>query len=179
MPEKPCGVIAELEPGPTLLRNAGAPVFTFERTLDVAWIRSVVTHPKLWPSISDDFSGKPEDFEPSKEPSTWYIAAREEDVLLGLFILTRQTGVCVELHTCLLPIAWGHATETGKALFVWVWQNSVCERIVTTVPEFNRLALRASKRVGMTQFGCNERSFRKNGKLWGQILLGVTRPQED
>ena len=176
MPEKPCGAIAELEPGPTLLRECRWP-FTFQRTLDTDLIRSVITHPRIWPAISDDFSGKSEDFQPSTEPSTWYIAVREGETLLGLFILTRQTGVCAELHTCLLPIAWGRSTEIGRQLFDWVWENSVCERIVTNVPEFNRLALRASKRVGMTQFGFNERSFKKSGKLWGQILLGITRPQ--
>ena len=104
MPEKPCGAIAELEPGPTLLRECRWP-FTFQRTLDTDLIRSVITHPRIWPAISDDFIGKSEDFQPSTEPSTWYIAVREGETLLGLFILTRQTGVCAELHTCLLPIA--------------------------------------------------------------------------
>ncbi len=69
------------------------------------------------------------------------------------------------------------ALKAMRALFEWAWKNTPATRVVTKVPAFNRIALRFARRAGMTQFGINETSYRKNGTDHDQVLLGVTRPK--
>jgi RimJ/RimL family protein N-acetyltransferase len=151
---------------------------TFERTCDLELVKRTVTDPRIWPFVSDDASGEAKDYRPTEHPAIWYVAVHDADLFLGIFILTRQGACCMEIHTCLLPISWGARAQAAlQGLFEWIWRHTECRRIISAVPEFNRLALQFGKRCGMTVYGVNEQSFLKSGNAWGQILLGITRPQ--
>lgn len=135
-----------------------------------------MTHPNIYPHITDDGCPPVEQFEPVISPAIWYVEARDNDVLLGLWAFVPQNAVCWEVHTCLLPHAWGDtAAIAAKELASWIWENTDCRRIVTTVPAYNRLAYRFARKAGMTEYGRNPKSFLKNGKLYDQLLLGLSR----
>lgn len=153
-------------------------LITFERTHDLEVVRQVVSHPSLWPFVSDDFSGTAEGYRPVEHESIWYITVHADEKLLGVFLLTLQSGCCFEIHTCLLPCSWGpQAKAASLGIVEWIWANTRCERIITSVPAYNRLALRFAEKAGMKLYGRNTLSWIKNGKLWDQLLLGLSRPQ--
>lgn len=150
--------------------------FSFERTHDIDLIRRIATDPHVWSGISDDFSGDPEKWIPPDPKVGWYMVAREKNELLGLWMFVPHSHVCWEVHTCLLPIAYGStATAAAAAMAEWIFRHTTCERIVTNVPEYNRIALRFAERCGLTQYGFNPQSYRKDGRLWGQYLLGMSK----
>jgi RimJ/RimL family protein N-acetyltransferase len=60
----------------------------------------------------------------------------------------------------------------------WLWAHTSCRRLITNVPARNRLALRFAEAAGMERFGVNHASLLKDGKLQDQILLGLSRPEE-
>lgn len=147
--------------------------------MDYELIRSIVTHPKIYPFISDDFSPPREEFKPVEHASIWYVLVRDGEELLGAFAFMPANSVCLEVHTFLTPNAWGsRAEEAGHGVILWMWQNSPCRRIITNVPKWNTLALRFALRAGLEQFGINELSYMKHGTLHDQILLGISKPQE-
>lgn len=149
---------------------------TFERSEDAALIRAVVTHPAVWPHVSDDYAPQASAWTPAMHPSLWYVVVREGEDTLGLWMFEAR-GACWEVHTCLLPIAWGdRGKRAAREMAAWLWKNTTCRRLITNVPAYNRLALRFAQRAGMTEFGRNERSFLKHGELHDQILLGLSRP---
>lgn len=150
----------------------------FAFTEDRDWATRIITHPKIWPHVSDDYSGKPESFVAPISPPIFYLHVSEGNDSLGMFVLTLDNSVCWKIHTCLLPETWGvKATEIGNALREWLFSNTICRRIVTDVPAHNRLALKFAKACGMTEYGMNPASFLKNGQLHDQILLGVSKCQ--
>lgn len=149
----------------------------FERTRDYARIRAIATHEKLWPHVSDDFSGPREEWRPVEDEALCYVLAREGEETLGFFLLVPQNGVCWDIHTCLLPEAWGaRAREAARGIVAWTFAETPCQRLVTSVPGHNRLALRFAQRAGMTEYGRNPKSYLKGGILQDQILLGLSRP---
>jgi hypothetical protein len=153
-------------------------MLTFARTTDMALVRSILTHPKLYPHLADDASPRPEDFEPIDHPAILYLLVSRGGIPLGVFMLIPQNAATLEVHTALLPSAWGSAAiEATKRGTEWVWENTAFSRVVTNVPAYNRLALRLAERSGMKRFGINERSFLKNGQLYDQIMLGISRPE--
>lgn len=147
------------------------------RTTDYALIREIVTHPRIYPAISDDFSPRPEDWRPIKDESVWYVLVKDGDEALGLWAFVPHNRICWEVHTCLLPKAYGLlAREAVKLMHSWLWENTECLRVTTEVPVYNRQALRFAIKAGMKQIGINEKSFMKNGKLHDVIVLGISRP---
>ncbi len=150
----------------------------YERTEDLALIRRVLTNPRIYPHITDDNCPAVEDFEPQLNPNIWYIHAADEIGTVGIFLLIPQNSVCYELHTCLLPEAWGvRAKHAAQYLGPWVWENTPAQRVVTNVPEYNHIARAFAGKGGMTMFGINPRSFLKDGKLHDQFMLGISKPE--
>lgn len=147
-----------------------------ERTVDYPLLTGLLrAHTELYRWISDDFSPPLAEARIVEHPDLWYVLARDaEGDLMGFFRLAPQTAICWELHTVMRLN--GRALEAMKALFEWLWSQSVVVRIVTNVPAFNRVAQRFASRAGLRQYGLNEKSYRKDGRNHDQILFGITRP---
>jgi RimJ/RimL family protein N-acetyltransferase len=158
-------------------------VIRFERSFDYELIRSILTHVRIWPFISDDGSPPVEEYKPIEHDAIWYVIVRdvhdEGTDLLGLWMFHPQNAVCWEVHTCLLPAAWGERGQFAASLLpAWIWANTPCRRIVTNVPTTNRLALHFAIKAGMKIYGVNEASFLKRGILMDQVCLGITASAE-
>jgi RimJ/RimL family protein N-acetyltransferase len=150
--------------------------FQFERTHDMALAREILTHPRIYPHITDDGCPVAERFIPPDDPRVWYLLVRRNGQCVGLFALHPQNAICYEVHTCLLPCCWGpQAVELAVAAREWIWRNTPARRLVTNVPTYNQLALRFALKAGMALYGCNPASFLKNGKLYAQHMLGVSK----
>jgi RimJ/RimL family protein N-acetyltransferase len=100
---------------------------------------------------------------------------RDGAEVLGLFMLVRHNAVTWEIHTCLLPSAWGRTIEAAREMAGWAFAHMPCFRIITNVPAYNRLALKFAQRAGMIEYGTNYRSYLKDGRLWDQICLGLSK----
>ncbi|HZQ53327.1 MAG TPA: GNAT family protein [Bryobacteraceae bacterium] len=149
----------------------------FELSRDFALVQEIVTHAAIYPHISDDASPSAEDWQPIDHPSIEYVVVRDGGEVLGLWLCVRKNSATLEVHTCLLPRAWGErAKQAAREMAAWIFAHTDVERISTEVPDYNRLALHFAKRAGMTEYGRNPRSYRKNGKLYDTILLGLSRP---
>ncbi len=144
-------------------------------------VREIMTHPKVWPYITDDDAPLVAEFAPLIHHHIVYLLCRDGEKLLGMWMFTRRNAVTLEVHTCLLP---GHgftkARLAAKGAAEWIWENCpAVQRIITNVPRFNRLALKFALDVGMDRFGTDPSSFLKDGVLQDQIMLGLSRPQEN
>ena len=119
--------------------------FRFKRIFDYATIQSTLTHEKLYAAMADDFSPPREKFMARLDDAIWYVAVMEHDDYLGLFCFMPESHIRWRLHTCLLPCAWGRSVDIMKAVFEWLWEHTPCERLITDVPVYNRLALRLGR----------------------------------
>jgi len=150
---------------------------TFERSFDYETIGNVMRHRRIYRHISDDFAPPLAEFRPVEHPGIWYVLVRDNDELLGLWVFHPLNGICVEVHTCLLPCAWGErARRAAVEMIDWIWANTPWMRIVTNVPETNRLALYFAAAAGMKIYGVNHQSFLKGGELMDQVCLGISKP---
>ena len=145
------------------------------QTLDESAIKAVVTHPAIWPHVSDD-SCDLETYTPPLVGFIWLEVVDEQS--LGMYLVHPHNCVTYEIHTCLLPIAWGgKARQAGKLVLDWIFANTNCQKVVTQVPQTNALALRYAKRCGMVVEGNNRQSYLKNGQLLDMTQLGITKKE--
>lgn len=153
--------------------------FTFSRTTDWPRIRQIMTHPRVWPHITDDFAPPVEEFEPNRNPELLYLLCEDGPVTLGLFLLEPHGGIHAEVHTCLLPAGWVRDSRTiASQAMAWFWENCPqVQRLTTVVPRNNSLALRFAQALDMVEYGVNQSSFQKGGVIMDQTLLGISRPR--
>ena len=149
----------------------------FERTHDMETVRWIMTEPSIYRFIVDDGCPPSSEFRPFNHPSVWYVLVFDGQTPLGLWMLTPHNSCCFEVHTCLLPVARGQRSRVAAGEFLdWVWKSTPCERLVTSVPAFNKLALKFAKEAGMVEYGINPQSFKRHARLFDQHLLGMSRP---
>ena len=154
-------------------------MITFERSFDYELIRSILTHPRIYPHIADDGSPPREEYRPIESEAIWYVVVRDCEEVLGLWMLHPLNTITYEIHTALLPNAWGsRSIQAALELPDWIWEHTPCRRIITNVPSANRLALRFALAAGMTIYGVNPGSYLKNGVLCDQTCLGLSKPEE-
>lgn len=148
----------------------------FERTRDFELIKRIAITPHIYRQTSDDFSPSPEAWQPIENPQVEYVLAKDDEELLGMFALFPENAICWKLHPCLLRNAFGERSrEIGKAFIQWVWANTPCLRLVAEIPEYSSVALKLAKDSGFEQFGINPASYMKDGRLHGQVMLGVSK----
>lgn len=142
-----------------------------ERTYDADFITHCVTHPDVWRMAADDGYPDPCLYFPPMADSIYWVRAGDH----GVFMAHPHNSITFEVHTLLLPSARGKAVEFAKAAIAWAFANTACERLITNVPSFNPLALRLAKKSGMSEYGVNQKSFKRGGVLYDQILLGISK----
>jgi RimJ/RimL family protein N-acetyltransferase len=144
------------------------------RTHDMELVRAILSHPAIWPHISDDSVTEPSPVD--LDGIFWLLV--DDGAPAGVFLLHAHNSACYEVHTCLLPRLWGaQAAQATMLCREWMFENTPCQKLVTNVPADNLLALRFAKRCGMTQEGVNRKSFLKQGRLLDQHVLGLTKEE--
>lgn len=148
------------------------------RTYDPAIIKAVFLHPTIWNTIQDDEAICPAFYEPKLSEDLIYLAAFDDDELLGIVLFHRESAATVKGHMAFLPNSYGHRTKETIALaFDWLWTHTSYVRIYAGVPALNALARQVCERVGMTRFGINQNAWLKGGKLWDVFLYGLSKPE--
>jgi RimJ/RimL family protein N-acetyltransferase len=174
-------VSTNIHPAPFL----GAGLFSCAQTNDGDILRMFYLNPMIWDGMQCDGGPNAEDVDfddlasPSHEAACIFVTVDVASALAGLFMFHKTTPHCYDIHSALLPAFWGHgmAHEIGKAACWWLFENTECQKVTTSVPEYNEPARRMAMMAGMRIEGCNRASFMKHGILYDQLLLGFTKEE--
>lgn len=148
-----------------------------ERSSDYELIRQIMTHPRVYPSITDDFSVPAEEFHPIENDGLIYVIARIDGEPVGAMLGVPENGIELRVHHYLLPETWGNvAAYVVESALDWLWKNTGYKRVLGKTPAFNRLALKFAMKMGMEVIGIDRQSIQKHGRLWDQFIFGMSRP---
>lgn len=149
-------------------------MLSLSRTRDMGIVRSILSHPAIWPHIHDD--GATECEPADHDGFLWMLVADEEPA--GVFLLHAHNTATYEVHTCLLPRIWGpQALEAAHMCRAWMFEKTDCQKLITNVPAYNLTALRFARRCGFKPEGVNRASFLRDGALLDQHVLGLTKEE--
>lgn len=143
------------------------------RTIDEEYVARC--YASAWKYIVDDFSMEQSLFFPDMSDKNYWLTAHHEEEELGVFLGRPISPILYETHIVLLPCARGLAAKAARHAVRWMFENTQCERLIGCVPVYNKLAINVAHNAGFEDFGINEKSFMKNGKLWDQVFLGISR----
>lgn len=146
----------------------------FFRITDLELVREILSRPEIYGAMGDDFTPPVEEFTVNDHPLIWYVGIRNEDRLIGMFVLIPENPVCWQVHVAMMP--WATTTEkwaAARKLPGWLDQNSECRRLVAAVPACNRTAkVYGVFGLGMRYVGRHQAAFMKGGRLQDLIILG-------
>lgn len=147
-------------------------MIVYEPTQDIDLIRKCVTNPIVWRAGTDDgmIDINPELFFVNPHGKLWLKSGD-----YGLFMFEPRNYITYEVHTMLFPEARGKSIDIAIGAIEWIFNNTRCLRITTSVPGYNVLAKRLSIKSGMKLIGNNEKSFLKDGILYDQYLYGISK----
>lgn len=145
----------------------------FSETKDMDKIRSVLCDPEIYDRITDDGSPDLEDFNPT-EPSEGAFYITDEDNT-GVVFIHWMNSVTIECHFQLLKEHRDRSEEFGYAALKWMWDNTKAQKIIAKIPEIYLDVIKYATKGGFKFEGINEKSYQKNGVLYGIVNLGISR----
>lgn len=143
---------------------------------DIELIEATMKLPYIWPYIHDDMSSVDE-FSPAPPTDNLiqYLGVFCPDYS-GFFLLVRHNKIVFEIHTVLTKSCRGRiAIEAAKSVIGWIFANTECERLITVIPSDNPLAERLAVSAGMSIYGENPHSFKRDGVVQSTKLYGITK----
>lgn len=136
----------------------------------------IVHHPEIYPVMCDDHADPNHDQIGSfllMQKNLWLLHPAEH----VLFMLAPLTMTLYEVHTMIEPEGRGRqAVKDTRKAAVWFFNmNPTCEKVITYVPFFNKQARVFARLVGMKDEGVCTKSFKKDGVLHDQWVLGLEK----
>lgn len=145
-----------------------------ERTFDVDYIRSAVTHPAVWKWASDD-SCDVDTYQPPMGDHVYWLKMTHDGQNCGVYMVHAHNSTTCEIHTCLFPESRGRIAKiAAREVLEWVFSNTGFTKVVTSVPVNNIHAYAYAKRAGLIDEGLNRKSIKVNGEIIDQFTLGIT-----
>ena len=133
---------------------------------------AIITHPEIYPFVTDDGSVPRETFKLPEGVMT-IVCYDPKPVACSIFY---PNNTCtLEIHTQTLPEARRRSFVYGRAMLAWIWENTDAQKIIASIPADNRKALLYTLKLGFEIEGINRSSFLRNGKLLDQTYLGIRR----
>ena len=145
-----------------------------ERSYNEQDIKSVITNPDIYPRLCNENSPKPEEWRPAR--GRIYLVGKVDNVAIGVTSYNRKTDVQYIVHFQVIPeYRKSHAIEFAQQSISWLFENTDAQKIVAEVPEFHENVVKFSLKVGFEIEGKNKQSVLKEGRLFDQYYLGLTK----
>ena len=106
--------------------------------------------------------------------SLTYLLSEDKD---GVIVLVPRNGIEIEVHTAIMKSARHKALHYAAKTLDWIFENTQCLKVTTSVPFFNTRAYKFTLKLGFRDEGVNRMSFMKDGQVHDQWLLGITKEE--
>lgn len=95
----------------------------------------------------------------------------------GFFRIAQITSVLFECHVCILKEHRGESDKYAYKAYEWILENLEAEKLILSIPEFNKAAITYAKKIGFVNQGYNCNSYKREGKLCAMLNLGITKKE--
>ena len=147
-----------------------------EMTTDMELVRAIITEKDIWDRAAED--GIDQDtWYPGYDSMTAWLLCIEEDEVVGVILMHTDTSVSIKIHPYLRKEHREKGRIMMKAFYEWILENGQDKiaKVSVIIPENQQKVINFAKKVGFKKEGLNRDSYLKNGQLYGQQNLGITR----
>ena len=149
-----------------------------QMTTDMELVRSILVEPDIWERAAED--GIDQDtYYPGYGPMSAWLLCIEDDKPIGLILLHTDTCVSMKMHPYLRVEHRQKGRIMMRAFYKWMLENTddSINKVNVIIPEYEKKVINFAKKVGFKKEGFCRDSYLKNGQLYGQQNLGITRKE--
>lgn len=128
---------------------------------------------KMGPAIAED--GYDIDKANIDTHGTCWLMIHDHGHELALFKLTPVNTVSLEIHINVLPEFRDERREIVLCAYRWILEFTGYQKLIAWVPALHKHIKRFAVEMGMVVEGNSTASYRKDGVIWDQWLLGIDR----
>lgn len=105
-----------------------------------------------------------------------YLLVRKDDKPIGVFILNSLSSISAQIHYALVEKYRGYGVIGMRKVYEWCLFNlpSLNKMVAEVATKYDDV-YRFCKLVGFSDEGLNRQAFLKDGKIWDQHRVGITR----
>ena len=155
--------------------NSLATDYKVSRSFDYKAIRDVLTHPEIYPLVTDDRSPEVYDFHPPENENIIYLIAEVDGETAGVIVYIPEASVVLDSHIAILPKYRMYSTAIGRMAIAWAFDNTKAVKIEGRIPKCNRKTYKFAKKIGFKSEGVSKLSYLKGGKLFDRYLVGIIK----
>ena len=142
-----------------------------ERTFDSKLIKSILSVPEIWETISEAGDTVPDEY--NVDESYYLIGVSGSGEAVGLVIVHNTSIGVPQIHVQVLPQhRKKHADEFGGKSLEWVWMNTDISKLMAFIPEIYLNVKAYSERMGFKEEGFLTRTYRNELGNW---LMSINR----
>ena len=147
-----------------------------ELTTDMELVRAILVEPDIWDRAAEDGVDQ-ETWYPGYDSMTAWLLCIENEEIVGVILMHTDTCVSIKIHPYLRKEHREKGRIMMKALYEWVLEygQEKIIKISVTIPMHQKRLINFSGKVGFHKEGVNRDSYLKDGKLYGQQNMGITR----
>lgn len=149
-----------------------------ERCYSPEAIGAIFTHPDIWVTIAED-NCTPDSFAPDFSTEI-YMAVKVDEKIIGFYAFAVKSGFELDIHAQILPeFRKKHALASGEKILKWFYNEAPKRflKLTAQVPFKYPNVKEFSTRLGLQVEGVNRSSYLKEGEIWDQWYLGITREE--
>lgn len=146
------------------------------RTFDTDLIKDIMI--ELWDTVAED-GVKPGEYKPNVDDECW-VEMLVGDKCIGVYRVHALNSATLQIHAQILPeYRKEYSKATGRRILSWISENAEdnYQKVVAEVPTIYPNVIKFVIANGFKLEGVNRLSYRKDGVLYDQCLMGITRPE--
>lgn len=148
-----------------------------EMTQDMDLVKSILFIPEIWERAAEDGANQNE-YEPSCGNMSGWLIVAEKEKPLGIILAHYDNTATLKIHPYLLKAFRFRGREMMNLLYEWFLSlPEKLSKIIISIPETEKKVKNFANKVGFIDEGFNRESYLKNGNLYGQWCLGITRKE--
>lgn len=150
---------------------------TAERTFDAALVRRIKLRSDIFEETAEEGLTLADAARSIRPHENVYLRVDAGDELVGLFTFQAMNAVTVQVHILILPEHRKQYSMTGSTVALeWLYLRlGECRKLAAWIPECFPHVLKHAKKFGFRVEGTLRESYQRDGKLWDQWLLGVSK----
>lgn len=149
-----------------------------KRTFSHEIVEGIITNPAIFETIAED-GFKIEDVEIDCIKDCW-LTMDNGDEIVGVYKLHPHNSTTLQIHAHVLPeFRKEFSHDTGIEALRWILEEGPreYEKVIAIIPRIYENVKRFTCSQGFIEEGVNRKSYRKNGRIVDQWLLGITRDE--
>jgi len=147
---------------------------TVARTFDVHQLNYIARDESIYPHISNDDSPPPEEFElyNLNTPSNYFLTIKNNNKLVGFWMLLERSPSIYDVHTCILPEGRGQVASLAlPQALKYIFTATPAMLLVTQVPASNPEARKFATWAGFKSIYTSKNSWVKDGAKYDMDVM--------